>query len=357
MAVPARDEEYGIVPCLQALDAQAEVRFDDIVLLVNNSVDRTVKLANAACLHPSTRLHVLEHTLAPEEANAGTARRLAMNAAAAIAGSDGILLTTDADSLVDPDWLAANLACMRAGADVVAGWVELHPMDWGAIPRRLHEDDARECAYDALCDELHGRLDPDPADPLPRHTHHSGASISVTAAAYARCGGVPPVPCGEDRALIAALRRVDARIRHAPEVHVTVSGRLVGRAIGGMADTIRRRLDKPDDYLDDRLEPAVACARRASCRAEFRLAWDDVGYDRVRLAGRLGLSATELNELLVDDFFGAAWEAVEARAPNLRRKRVSVKDIHKEVSAAKAILKFLRSSDGEATRTLTNPLI
>ena len=38
----------------------------------------------------------------------------------------------------------------------------MHPVKWGAIPARLHEDDARECAYDALCDEIHAILDPDP---------------------------------------------------------------------------------------------------------------------------------------------------------------------------------------------------
>ena len=184
-----------------------------------------------------------------------------MAEAARLAGLDGVLLTTDADGQVDPDWLAANLQCLADGADAVAGWVDLHPIEWGAIPRALHEDDARECAYDRLCDEIHGLLDPDPADPLPRHTQHSGASIAVTAAAFARCGGVPAIPSGEDRALIAALRRVDARIRHAPEVHVSVSGRTEGRSEGGMADTIRRRLAKPDEYIDDRLEPALDCAR------------------------------------------------------------------------------------------------
>ena len=356
VAVPVRDEADWIVPCLLALDGQGEVRFDDIVLLINNSIDDTAALARAVHMHPGTRVHILERTLVPEEASAGTARRLAMEAAAAIAGPDGVLLTTDADSLVDPDWLAANLASLRSGADAVAGWVELHPVDWGAIPKRLHEDDARECAYDAMCDEIHGRLDPDPADPMPRHTHHSGASIAVTAAAFARCGGVPAVPCGEDRALIAALRRVDARVRHAPEVHVTVSGRLVGRAAGGMADTIRRRLDRPDDYLDDRLEPANVCARRASCRAELRLAWKDVGYDKTGLAGRLGLQPAELNELVVGDYFGAAWEAVEARAPTLRRKPVPVKNLYREMSAATTILNALRRSAGKAGPELTDPV-
>ena len=342
VAVPAKDEAQFIIPCLLALDGQVDDGFDDIVVLVNNSTDATAYLARSIEAKSGARIHVLERDLAAQDSNAGTARRLAMEAAACLAGPAGVVLTTDADAQVDPDWLSANLACLSAGADAVAGWVELLPTDWGAIPCRLHEDDARECAYDALCDEIHARLNPDPGDPFPRHTHHSGASIAVTAAAFARCGGVPAVSCGEDRALIAALRKVDARIRHAPEVHVMVSGRTTGRAAGGMADTIRRRMDKADEYLDERLEPAVVCARRASCRAEARRLWNDVGLDRRDLANRLGMKVAELDALLVAVYFGVAWEAIEAIAPTLRRKCVAMKRLFNEMATARTILKRLR---------------
>ena len=357
VAIPARDEADRIGPCLEALDAQCGARFGHILLFVNNSADGTVDAARSVALHPRTQLHVIECILPPEQANAGTARRLAMQAAAALAGPNGVLLTTDADGLVDPDWLAANLAALRAGADVVAGWVELHPIEWGMIPNKLHEDDARECAYDTLCDEIHARLDPDPHDPLPRHTQHSGASIAVTAAAYARCGGVPAVPSGEDRALMAALRRVDARIRHAPEVHVTVSGRIVGRAPGGMADTIRRRMTRPDPYLDDRLEPAADCARRAWCRRALRRLYDDPTADAGDLAAQLCLPARSLWPLLRTAAFGAAWEAVEAVSPALRRRLVAVTDVAAQTAAANAILRRLRQGgrDGQCDSQTLEP--
>ena len=38
----------------------------------------------------------------------------------------------------------------------------------------------------------------------------------MTVAAYWRAGGMPATPLGEDRAFFDALRRMDARIRHAP---------------------------------------------------------------------------------------------------------------------------------------------
>ena len=120
-----------------------------------------------------------------------------------------------------------------------------------------------------VCDEIGARLDPDPWDPLPRHTQNSGASIAVTVAAYRRAGGIPAAILGEDRAFFAALRRIDARIRHSPACHAVVSGRAEGRAAGGMAETIRRRLRTPDLLLDERLEPAADCTRRAHLRRLF----------------------------------------------------------------------------------------
>ncbi len=338
VAIPARDEADRIVGCLDALQGQIGARLDHIVLLVNNSRDATASRARAAAGQLGTAVHVIETVLPPEQANAGHARRLAMAHAARLVGADGVLLTTDADGQVDPDWLAANLAAIRDGADLVAGWVELDPVEWGRIPMRLHRDDARECAYDTLCDEIHARLDPDPADPLPRHTQHSGASLAVTAAAYERCGGVPAIPCGEDRALVDALRRVDARIRHALEVHVTVSGRTEGRSPGGMADTIRRRLTGPDTFLDGRLEPAADCARRARCRAWLRAAFDDRCHDLTPLAEALQLPAAQLALLLRSRHFGAAWAAVEEAAPALHRRPVRAAQIASQIVTAQSIL-------------------
>lgn len=343
VAIPACNEQDHIAGCLQALDHQTTDQVDDILLFLNNTIDRTAAVARQIPLRPGTTLHIVEQMLPPARANAGNARRLAMLHAASLHQDNdrAILLTTDADSAVDKDWLAHNRAAIRAGADAVAGWVDLDPQDWSRIPLRLHEDDARECAYDALCDEIHARLDPDPADPLPRHTQHSGASIAVTLAAYRRAGGIPAIACGEDRAFLKALRRVDARIRHAPEVHVTVSGRIEGRAEGGMADTIRRRMTAPDPHLDDRLEPAADCARRARMRARLRACLDDAALIPA-LAQDAAVEPAWLARALATTPFGATWDALEAISPILKPRRVAVGDLARETAKAKAILAKLR---------------
>jgi glycosyltransferase involved in cell wall biosynthesis len=354
VAIPVRNEVEHIGPCLRALAEQVDVVPDHVVLLVNNTTDGTIAAARGVKLPPGMVLHVIERALPPELANAGQARRLAMEAADRLAGDAGVLLTTDADGQVDPDWLGANLAELARGADAVAGWCDLNPADWGNIPLQLHEDDARECAYDALCDEMHARLDPDPFDPMPRHTQNSGSSIAVTVAAYRAAGGVPPVACAEDRAFLAALRRMDARIRHSPACHVMVSGRIVGRAAGGMADTIRRRLTARDAYLDSRLEPAETCALRALLRRRFRAFVErDVGLHG--LADRAGVDAAFIAGLRARSHFGIAWCELEAASPLLRPRLVSVEQLPAEMARAEQIVAALRveARDG-AEAELTN---
>ena len=167
----------------------------------------------------------------------------------------------------------------------------IDPIGAALIPRHLHDIDARECAYAALLDEIAALVDPDPADPWPRHDEHSGASIAATTAAYRRAGGMPAAPLGEDRQFFAALRRVDARIRHD---RAGARGRLRahfgGERPGGMADTIRRRMQLVDALIDDRLEPAAAALRRVRLRATAHRLWHGQGGSAPRLAAMLGIA-------------------------------------------------------------------
>ena len=347
VAIPAKDEAERIGSCLRSLAMQQGARADAVVLLVNNTRDQSATLARSLAPALPFAVHVIEHDYPAALACAGQARRMAMEYAAALAGRTGTLLTTDADGQVAPDWLALNLAHLRGGVEAVAGCVTLDPADAALIPARLHEDDARECAYATALDEIAARLDPDPWDPLPRHTEHSGASICVTLAAYRRAGGISAAPLGEDRAFFTALRRVDARVRHAPEVRVAVSGRIHGRAPGGMADTIRRRLTCADAWLDDALEPAAAATRRARLRSRLRRAYpagESRGIAGHGLARDLGLAAETMATALSAPYFGEAWAAVEAVSPVLARVRVAVTDLPAEMARA------LRERDGLRAR-------
>lgn len=337
VALPVKDEAEQLGDCLVALASQDVAADLTILALVNNSTDGSAAIARSF----SSRTVVEEVTLPEAEANAGCARRIAMHMAADIAGADGIVLTTDADGRVMPDWLRANLHALQAGADAVAGRALIDPVEEMQIPAALREADARECRYAALLDELAAAIDPDPADPLPRHDEHSGASIAVTVDALRRAGGVPNLPVGEDRALINNLRQIDARVRHAPNVQVIVSGRIEGRAKGGMADTIRRRLVCPDMFLDDRLEGARQAVLRARLRRRTRLLWAEGATDFwgvLGLARDMHLPSACVRETLACPWFGTAWDALETASPILRRSPVPAANVGDEIALATALL-------------------
>jgi glycosyltransferase involved in cell wall biosynthesis len=348
VAIPVRDEEQRIGLCLNAL-AQQTVPADEIILLLNNCEDATFVIAQTFAQH-FRHLNIIECQLQGEAACAGEARRRALDTAAT---RGDIILTSDADATVPPDWIARTVGLMEHGAEVVCGQIDIDPADASAMPQALHHAQALEHACAAAIDHLVAVIDPDPADPWPRHQENSGASIGVTAAAFARAGGLPAVRCGEDRALIAALRRVDARIRHAPQLRVTVSGRLDGRAPGGMAATLQRRLGAPDEWADEALEPAIDAYRRGLARARLRRLWqgvDGAQVLRVDLPGvdlpgvdlpgvdllgvDLLVGGAAIREALTLTFFGQAWNQVEALSPVLARRRLHVSDLAREVRRA-----------------------
>ena len=362
VAIPVRDEADHIGRCLQALDDQADACIDHVVLLLNNCSDETEAVIER--LRPTLAVPLAVHVrrFGPEQSNAGHARSEVMELAARIAGPEGIVATTDADGEVARDWAAGIGAAFRHGVDVVCGRVELHPVDAAKIPAALHEDDAREVAYGAMLDEIHALADPDPADPLPRHTEHSGASIAVTVTAYRLAGGMLPLPSGEDRGFLRSLRLVDATVRHAPEVRVTVSGRLLGRAPGGMAETIARRMIRQDEMIDADLEPAEVCLLRATLRARTRAVWRARGTmphawpDAVQaLAAEAQLPVLEVARCLRARHFGAAWAAIEAASPALVRIEVARRELDLQAAVAQRILAALRASDVPADRADSHP--
>ncbi len=349
VAIPVKNEADLIGRCLAAL-ARQTIPADDIVLVLNDCTDETAAVIRAAPPMAS-RVHVIECSLLPSFAGAGEARRIAMDHAAAMAGN-GVLLTTDADGQVGRDWIEANLTAIALGADAVCGQAVVHCIEALMIPQHLHDDNVIEVAYGTLLDEIAANLDPDPADPWPRHIEESGASIAVTAQAFAKAGGIPKVLSGEDRAFIHSLRLIDARLRHAPGIDVTVSGRVEGRAEGGMAETIKRRIVQQDEFTDATIEPAADAIRRIQARQRARLIWrhrnDATTLLIADLAVDLALSSGWLAAALDAKFFGAAWDKIERSSPRLVRRRVAFKDLPRETEIAMRYYREMAISERDA---------
>ena len=248
--MPARNEALLIGAALQALVQQRDVRcVYEVIVLANNCSDQTAARARAvAPTGPACAIHVVEVAWPAAIAHVGRARRALMDCAAlrlqASRAADGLIISTDADTRVEADWLAANVSAIDAGAAAVGGRIT------AAAPAELPLPAQRLMRLDDAYRRWHARLeslvDPDPADPWPRHHQHFGASLAVTASAYRAVADHPLVPFLEDVALVDALRLQDLPLRHAPDVRVYTSARLDGRAEVGLAWQLRSWAGQPD---------------------------------------------------------------------------------------------------------------
>jgi hypothetical protein len=352
VAIPVKDEVERIGFCLEALAFQIDVDFDElaVVLLLNNCTDGTAdQVRTVAPLLPfRIELHVV--TLPPSHANAGWARKLAMDAAERLVASDGLILTTDADTQAQEEWVAANRREIEAGHDAVAGYVMADPVELMQLPAAILERGSLEWEYQQLAAELDARVDPEPHDPWPRHNQNCGASAAVTAAAYRAIGGLPPRPVGEDRALFEMLRRMDGRIRHSLEVQVVTSARTDGRASGGLADEIRLRTD-PNHPCDDALEVAMSTLRRAAWRAELRAQWraGQVDGHAEAWARRMRIPVENIRAALGrHPYFGAFWAELEAQSPRLAWRLVTMAGLRRELRRIRRMVDSARVRDKAA---------
>jgi glycosyltransferase involved in cell wall biosynthesis len=347
IAIPVRDEAKRIGACLDALSRQSTPA-GHVVLLLNNCTDGTADVIKGVPLGPH-QLHIVECRLEGASASAGVARSIAMDYAASRIG-EGVILSTDADAEVPENWVEANVRAIAAGADAVCGQAVIDPFEALLIPEHLHEDDAREVGYGRLLDEIASIVLPDAADPWPRHREDSGASIAITAAMFRNVGGVPPLASGEDRALIARLRSVDACVRHHPQIRVVVSGRTEGRAPGGMADTIRRRMVQQDEFVDGCLEPAWQAFRRLRMKRRFAALWHDPTKPGLqRFARLLAVDPNVLLDALASPYLGQGWSQVERATPLLSPRRVRFADLPHETKIAleirRSLINRIRYSD------------
>ncbi|GAA4875282.1 glycosyltransferase [Actinomycetospora straminea] len=218
--VPAHDEEALLAECLDGLRVAAGAVADRarvrVLVVADACTDGTAEVARAGGAD----------VLLLGARNVGCAR--AAGAAALLSAYEpaGWLATTDADSVVPPDWLAAQLGAWEAGAAAWVGTVEV--LDWAGLPRAVH------ARYRAQYDD-HGEA----GGPGDAHRHVHGASLGVAAAAYRAVGGFPPLATGEDVALVARLDRAGLPVVRDGAHPVATSARTDGRAPDGFAGHLR----------------------------------------------------------------------------------------------------------------------
>ena len=335
VAIPARNEEQRIGPCLDSLIGQIGIdqRKAAVVVMLNNCTDGTLDAIAAMTARLPFPVVAASTHLPVGFANAGWARRLAMQHAASMMGDNGLLLTTDADCTAYPDWMVQNQRESSGDIDAVAGYVTADWSELSRFPEAVLAQGALEWEYQGLATELEAKADPQIHDPWPRHNQNCGASLAIKAGTYRAIGGIPPIAVGEDRALCDAVRAIDGKIRHSLAAHVTASARTDGRASGGMADALKAR--GTDAYFcDEILEPAIDTLRRNRWRARARAAWHSG-----RLEAWLTTNRIAMPRAIADlPTFGLVWAMLENGEPRLARKRLRSNDLPLEICRIQRML-------------------
>ncbi|MBT2887194.1 glycosyltransferase, partial [Streptomyces sp. McG5] len=222
IAVPAHDEAASLPAALRsirralAFDGLPGVRETHLVVAADACEDAT---AAVAARHGARVVEVAH-------GKAGAARAAAVEHALRLCrapAEETWIVTTDADCVVRPSWLARQLEAAGQGWDCVLGTIRIAPLPPVPAALRVRHD----AHYFA-----------DRAGPGWVHPHVHGANLGVRADAYRAAGGFPPVACGEDRALVEALPGT-ARVLRTDACPVLTSGRTTPRAPGGFGVFLR----------------------------------------------------------------------------------------------------------------------
>ena len=316
VVVPAKDEEHTLPATLEALYQQTnpqgiplDKRWYEVIVLANNCSDATAEVAKKFALaHSDGRLHVASCHLSPPYAHVGYVRRLLMDEAyrrLMLRGRlRGVIASTDGDSTVNATWVYHTLKAVRQGADVVGGRIRTTPQ---AIGRRYYLQDVM---YRHLQAQLESIIDPQPADPWPRHFQNFGPSLAVTCELYERAGRLPMLRALEDVRFYEALQRCDARIRHCPRVEVLTSARTQGRVDFGFSVQLQQweqMLRQGDPF---NVPPADYWAFRFTLQNHLRQAWQRRSLLALRpVAQPFSVSPYFLfNRMESSRYFGAFWQ-------------------------------------------------
>jgi glycosyltransferase involved in cell wall biosynthesis len=214
IVVPAHNEERLLPSCLTALREAARVAAASYGVSVATVVVADACSDDTAALARRAGVTVVE----VKARNVGVARAAGMREIlrrGRPAERGGLwLATTDADSVVPPNWLSEQLRHADRGWEAIVGTVAV--TDWTGHTAATAIEFARRYGV------WRGW-----------HPHVHGANLGFSAPAYLTAGGFPPRLTAEDRALVSVLQAQGRRVLRTPEPQVVTSARPRYRAPHG----------------------------------------------------------------------------------------------------------------------------
>lgn len=209
IVIPAHNEEQHLSACLQSIQqAIQHIGHDRVEILV---------VLDSCTDH--SRLMVESHQvnwIECDYACVGKARDLGIRHLI----HQGVtwIACTDADTIVNPDWLLRQM--QHQPTDAICGIVVLDDLNPLSIPQQqkylTHYQDSMD------------------------HQHIHGANLSFSVDAYLQAGGFEPIPCHEDVSLIQKFMTQCCKITWSNLVRVTTSSRLQGRAPQGLSHFLKQ---------------------------------------------------------------------------------------------------------------------
>jgi glycosyltransferase involved in cell wall biosynthesis len=323
--VPAKNESLDIVSTLDALRIQTDSdgnlidhQVYEVLVLANNCSDDTFAICeNYQHRYPDFALHVECIEIEKPIAHIGTVRRMLMDEAyrrlTSVAGGKGIIVSTDADSQVDKNWICNILLEMENGVDVVGG--RIIPRETPRLSRVHH---LRDVTYRFFKTRLESEMDPCLSNPWPRHFQCYGPSLAVTCEIYEKAGRIPAIPFLEDEEFRKALKRIDAKIRHAPNVKIHTSSRLDGRVEFGFSVQLQHWSDMSQNKQQQMVESLDTLIFKNNLKNRLRKLWNkhqqhvNGCFEFHELARELNTATASLLSLFESScYFETIWENIE----------------------------------------------
>ena len=352
--VPVRNEAEGIEETLDALRQQVDnhgnvlsVNLYEVLVLVNNCTDNSFQIvSDYQRRYPAFRLFMEEICLPSDIAHIGTVRRILMDEAynrMLLAGNeDGIIASTDGDTIVDCQWVYNIMTEIAEGNDAVGGRILTERNEGGA---RLYH--LRDVTYRCLLAQAESLIDPQKHDPFPCHFQYFGANMAVTCKMYDQAGRLPRVSFLEDMAFHKALSLQDARIRKSFKVKVYTSSRVNGRVSIGFSEQLKKWTEEDKARVTQMVERVEPALKMMQVRSRLRKCWN--GYLQLQI-----IQEEELNSIAVllnvksewlhtqvinSTYFGKLWDTVNQNVNSDLQQNSGIQPIQQAIEELRMFIR------------------
>ncbi|WP_026449476.1 glycosyltransferase [Aequorivita capsosiphonis] len=241
--IPAKNESETILETLTSLKIQEDhnsvlidKEFYEVLILCHNCNDNTFEICTKFSKENSDiNLHILE--LNSEVANTvGAARRVLMNIASSRLNRNGLIISTDADTIPDKKWLFNLSHYINQDISLICGLINVNLQNLAPQTQKYL---AAKDEYLLLKARFESEILPNEFDPWPRHSYNWGPNLAIRNQVYKAVGGINPLHFLEDVDLYNRVVSSGFKIRHCINSKVKTSTRIDSRCTEGFGAELR----------------------------------------------------------------------------------------------------------------------